>query len=239
MTQTNDAFYEDYVKRGTETFKEDRLERILAAIPPDCRNFLDVGCGTGRNLLYVRPHFPNAHFAGTDIAHDGVAAIRALGFEGVQCDASVAIPYDDSAFDVILCGEVIEHVVDTDRLAAELHRVLAPGGKLIVTTPNLAYAVNRLLLLFGIQPLFTETSYRRNMGRIFRVLGQDKPTQGHLKIFTRRALEELLRSQGFVIERVHGYRTIQTGIAAAIDGLLAKVPALAAGLIVEARPSKR
>jgi SAM-dependent methyltransferase len=233
-----ELFYESYVQRGRGTFAEDRLQRILHSMPAQFHSLLDAGSGNGRNLEFLRQFFPNARMCGAEIAAQGVENIRKLGFEAVQCDVSVEIPYADDSFDVVICGEVIEHVIYTDRLLQEIGRVLRPSGTLILTTPNLAYAVNRVLLLFGIQPLFTETSYHRNLGRVFRFLGQGNQTQGHLKIFTARSLRELVESCGFKVEALEGYLVMQTGIARVIDSVFRRIPSLAGGLIVRARAQK-
>ena len=149
------------------------------------------------------------------------------------------IPFPDDTFEVVVCGEVIEHVIDTDTLLVEIHRVLAPHGRLILTTPNLAYAPNRLLLLLGIQPLFTETSLRTNLGRGLKALGQGNQTEGHLKIFTGPAMRDILRRTNFEIVSFQGYSWIAPGISGRIDKLLSRLPDFAAGFVVEARPLEK
>ncbi len=149
-------------------------------------------------------------------------------------DASIGIPYDDDTFDLVVCGEVIEHVIDTDKLIDEIKRVLAPGGTMILTTPNLAYGVNRMLLLVGVQPAFTETSLRQNRGRVFKWLGQGGATVGHLKVFTQRALREHIAASGLEIGRIEGYQFIDSGPLSVIDGIFRSITDLAAGFIVVA-----
>jgi len=227
-------FYEDYVSRSAGGFLEQRLAKVCAHIRPDVTSLLDVGAGKGRNLQLFASRFPGVRLYGTDIAQEGVDELRAQGFEGVACDASRSIPYEGAFFDVVVCGEVIEHVVDTDGLLTEIRRVLKPTGTLILTTPNLAYMPNRLMLLCGLQPLFTETSLRYNLGRRFRALGQGGPTQGHLKVFTAPALRDLLRSCDFDIRSFEGYSFLTAGVLGRIDHLLSHIPSLAAGFVVAA-----
>jgi SAM-dependent methyltransferase len=186
--------------------------------------------------VYFRELLPDARLCGIDVAESAAAHVRDLGFEATACDASAGIPYGDATFDVVVCGEVLEHVVDTDNLLAEIHRVLAPGGRLILTTPNLAYAVNRLLLLLGVQPFFTETSSSTVLGRGTRLLGQGNSVQGHLRIFTGPALRDILRKTSFETASFQGYRWLSRGLTGRIDAALAIVPDLAAGFVVDARP---
>lgn len=61
-----------------------------------------------------------------------------------------ALPYEDGSFDVVLCCEVLEHLArDPSHMLAEIHRVLAPGGCLVLTTPNAKRLHNTWLLLRG------------------------------------------------------------------------------------------
>jgi hypothetical protein len=71
----------------------------------------------------------------------------------------------------------------------------------VLSTPNLAYWVNRLLLLVGFSPLFLENSAEVKLGRGFRFLGQGSETQGHLRVFTYAALRDLLGRKGFAVTR--------------------------------------
>ena len=195
------TFYENYVVRCSASYAEDRLRKVLSWVPRGAAEGLDVGCGLGRNMKLLRDHQPDLQMVGLDVAEAAVLAARDEGFTSLCADASNEIPFSDASFDFILCGEVLEHVVRTDNLLRELKRVLRPGGTLVLTTPNIAYFPNRLLLLFGIQPLFTETSEDINLGRRFAILGQGRSTQGHLKVFTLSALKELLSLTGWRVFR--------------------------------------
>ncbi len=55
----------------------------------------------------------------------------------VAADMEGRLPFDDATFDRVACLEGIEHVVDRHKTLRELRRVLRPGGKLLITTPNL------------------------------------------------------------------------------------------------------
>jgi SAM-dependent methyltransferase len=106
-------------------------------------------------------------------------------------------------FDVIFCGEVIEHVFSPDRLLRQLASVAQPDGLIVLSTPNLAYWLNRIMLLFGINPFFVENSSKVVLGRRTKRLGQGNPTQGHIRLFTHRAMLDLLAREGFAVRGVH------------------------------------
>ena len=61
-------------------------------------------------------------------------------------------PDSDSSFDVVICNQVLEHIKNIFTPLSEMHRVLRPGGLLILSVPNLAALHNCVLLTFGRQP---------------------------------------------------------------------------------------
>jgi 2-polyprenyl-3-methyl-5-hydroxy-6-metoxy-1,4-benzoquinol methylase len=109
----------------------------------------------------------------------------------------LASAWPEQQFDVIFCGEVIEHVFSPDRLLRQLASVMHDDSLLVLSTPNLAYWVNRILLPLGLNPMFVENSAETMLGRRWRGLGQGNPTQGHLHLFTHRAMCDLLARERF------------------------------------------
>jgi SAM-dependent methyltransferase len=191
---------------------------------------LDVGCGR-RPVLAGRID-PTDEYCGCDIA-EPVEPLPC--FERVNLnEESVADAFAGRRFDVVFCGEVIEHVFSPDALLDDLRELLAPGGLLVLSTPNLAYWVNRLLLLFGISPLFLENSARIKLGRRTRYLGQGNETQGHIRLFTYRAMRELLALQRFELLRIRAVPVWNLPI----DRLICRLaPGLAPDIVYLARPA--
>ena len=228
-------FYDRYVLRQGGAEDEGRIGQMCRLLPADAASLLDVGCSDGRNLRVFRKRLPNARLCGTDIGETMGEMLRAQGFEFVPADASRGLPFHDQSFDVVTCGEVIEHIFDPDTMLDDLRRVLAPNGVLIITTPNLAYLPNRVLLALGVQPIFSEVSLLRNYGRFHRVLGQGNEAQGHLRLFTLPALLEMLADHRFDICGAFGYRWLHRGVVGVVDRLIAIRPSFAAGFVVAAR----
>jgi ubiquinone/menaquinone biosynthesis C-methylase UbiE len=130
--------------------KFERLrELLLDQLPAD--SFLDAGCGDGRYLsaLAEAPDRP-ARVVCVDLSQRildvAEAAATSAGIEGQFIQANLeALPLEDGAFDLVLCTQVLEHLLDPDAGLRELARVLAPGGTLIVSTDHARPVVSRVL----------------------------------------------------------------------------------------------
>jgi SAM-dependent methyltransferase len=111
------------------------LDRLFTAHIPRGGRVLDAGCG--RSLFTeIRPEWPFTIVA-ADVDHDLLRS-RQKSFPGVRWAVAGAhpLPFRDRAFDALFAGELIEHLADPRVAVAEFHRVLRPGGALILTTPN-------------------------------------------------------------------------------------------------------
>jgi 2-polyprenyl-3-methyl-5-hydroxy-6-metoxy-1,4-benzoquinol methylase len=98
---------------------------------------LDVGCGTGALIYRLSNYFRNAEFVGIDSNEDsiGFATSHSLSrckyVKGTFDDANLL-----GKFDIVVCSEVFEHVLDTDRLLNILCAVCKSGGFISISTPS-------------------------------------------------------------------------------------------------------
>jgi SAM-dependent methyltransferase len=130
---------------------------------------LDLGCGDGR----LTAELEAGEVTAADVS--AVALERARGrLPGarlVELEPDAPLPFDDGAFDLVLCAETVEHVRDVQLLLSEIRRVLRPSGTLALTTPaNLSFGGRR-----------------------------PHPLSPHLRFFTRRSLRRLLDELGFEV----------------------------------------
>ncbi len=130
------------VDNGLSALKQ---AQVRALDPRPGRRVLDAGCGRGEVLLACAQ--AGAEVAGLDYSEAAVQITSEVltGVPGadVRRGDVTALPWDDAGFDAVLFGDVIEHLDPDQAVAAiaELRRVLAPGGMLLVHT-----APNRLFL---------------------------------------------------------------------------------------------
>ena len=116
------------------------VARIVAGAPIAGARVLDVGCGLGAIDLLLVEHFGAAHVTGIDVEAPLVARAAArVEAAGLSDRISVRevspgpFPFEDGAFDVLFSKDSMIHIPDKPTLYAEVHRVLVPGGWMVVS----------------------------------------------------------------------------------------------------------
>lgn len=171
---------------------------------------LDVGCGGGDFSKQVADKIETDKIFGIDIVEKSV--VNARGENAINAsvaDCENPFPFADSSFDIVVSNQVIEHLGNTDNFIKENYRILRPGGVCIISTPNLASLHSIISLMLGYQPTCTSVSdelicgnpFDPRHGTIFRSVS----TRLHRRIFTPRALRELLTFHGFYVEKLTGW----------------------------------
>lgn len=133
--------------RGNPSFvwragQDRRLNMILHWAPPTSETRLGTvlinGCGVGMYVKALLPYTEQIYGIDIEAEHLRRAAATVPGAH-YQLAACEALPYPDNFFDLVLSHEVIEHVSDDRVAAAEMVRVLKPGGRAILFAPNRLY----------------------------------------------------------------------------------------------------
>jgi ubiquinone/menaquinone biosynthesis C-methylase UbiE len=168
------------------------------ALTPNCR-VLDIGCGSGRHVAAAyewqnvsvvgadRNHADLAQAADRLRLHDRLGAHQGGTWNLAAADIT-ALPFNNSAFDLIICSEVLEHIAKEQLAVDELVRVLKPGQNLVVSVPRrwpetLCWALSR--------------HYRNTSG-------------GHLRIYNQRGLLRMFQSRNLTHWRTHYAHSLHT-----------------------------
>jgi methionine biosynthesis protein MetW len=220
---------------------EPRFRKVLEiASKQGGERLLDIGCGDGAFTVLLKDALKAKEVAGIEIAPEAIAALGKKGIKAYQLDIDQQpFPFHDASFDIIYCGEIIEHIFNTDHLLEEVHRVLKQDGTAIFTTPNMAGWPSRLALLLGYQPFPTAVSPQHEGAGKLLAKG-DEGQWGHIRVFTTRALVELLKIHHFKIKGLTGcpvsVKTAGskglTSLSQTLDRVMANFPGLASRIIV-------
>jgi SAM-dependent methyltransferase len=113
------------------------------------KRVLDVGCRAG---ALTRAYLEGNEVVGIDVDREALDEAATLGIETLWADAQRPLPFADASFDVVVAGEVLEHLVDPRAFMGEALRVLRSGGTIVGSVPNVFRLKNRLRFLLGRNP---------------------------------------------------------------------------------------
>lgn len=155
----------------------ERIELFRRYVGGPGRKVLDLGCRDG---ALTRAYAEGNELVGVDADREALEEAGKLGIETHWADLDAPLPFPDEGFDVVVAGELLEHLRDPARLVDEAKRVLRPGGTFVASVPNAYRAKNRLRFLLGRKP-------------------EDDPT--HLQMFSPANVRALLT--GFDEPQLH------------------------------------
>jgi dolichol-phosphate mannosyltransferase len=148
--------------------------RVIRGMVDGSTRILDIGCGSSR----IVQSLPQA--VGLDMQLRKLRWLRAPGRQLVQASL-MDLPFPDEAFDCVICSEVIEHIPREDITLTDMVRVLAPGGILVLGTPDYGRWIWRAL----------EGAYKK-------VFPQGYATE-HINLYTRSMLREQIEGMGLTV----------------------------------------
>lgn len=99
---------------------------------------LDIGCGTGETISFIKSLYPKSQVFGLDTSPLAVDYAKARGHQVIVGNA-LKLPYKDNTFDAVLLLDVIEHIKDDQGVLIEAKRILKPDGVVILTAPGLPF----------------------------------------------------------------------------------------------------
>ncbi|MDX6409375.1 MAG: hypothetical protein QOE13_2446 [Gaiellaceae bacterium] len=127
----------------------ERVELFRRIVGGPGRNVLDLGCRDG---ALTQAYAGGNEIVGVDADREALAEAQKLGIETRWADLDDALPFADTTFDVVVAGELLEHLRDPGRVVSEVRRVLRPGGTFVGSVPNAFRLKNRLRFLRGRKP---------------------------------------------------------------------------------------
>ena len=156
---------------------------LLEIAPLTARRVLELGCGEGAFAAAYRARNPAAHYTGIEV-HAPSAAIAEPHVDRLLLGDFEAMDDDEVSggepFDLIVMGDVLEHMTDADRVLARLNGLLADDGHLLVSVPNVAHWTALFHLINGRWPAQESGLFDRT----------------HLRFFTLQSLTEALGRAG-------------------------------------------
>jgi len=199
-------YYDDYWRsEGWETRPARKLLELFERYVSSVDRCVDVGCGDGGTSgVWLREH--SAGYVGVDVSEAAVEMARDRGLDARCIEDAAALPFDNSSFDVAVCVEVLEHLFQPQLAVREIHRVLRPDGRLILTVPNVAHWRIRLDGLLG-----------RWNPRGDHLSAAEPWRDAHVRFFTIRSLTSLIEGCGFKVVDRGGY--VEQGFAYFVPGL--------------------
>ncbi len=163
--------------------------RILLDWVGTQKRVLELGCSTGFMSQYMTEK-RGCQVTGIEV--DEEAAEHAAQFCQRVLSRDLNSPdwntdLENQSFDVVLMGDVLEHLVHPEKVLAQIRKMLAPGGAIVVCLPNIAHWITRLKLLSG--------------NFIYEEGGTLDHT--HLRFYTLETAQRLIERAGFQVTKFH------------------------------------
>lgn len=175
----------------TTDYSDSFNQFVYDEIPPNS-HCLDVGCSTG-NLGFALKTSKGCSVNGIESNPEAAAVARNRGYDQVFVldlnNELTALPSNDQEYDVITCADVLEHLVTPEKVLGHLCRLLRPGGMVVTSLPNVAFALTRLHLLLG------NWEYQK-----YGILDRT-----HLRFYTIKSGRQMIASTGLQITAVKPY----------------------------------
>ena len=163
---------------------------VLPFIPRSCRRLLDVGCAGGEFGALVKQEL-HAEVWGIDPSDEVVerASANLDRFINAPFGAEAGLP--ERYFDVICFNDALEHFADTSTVLQTAKRLLAAGGSLVLSVPNVRYIDNVLHLVVQSDWRYEQRGIRDST---------------HLRFFTKKSIQRTLEAEGFEVQEIAGIR---------------------------------
>ena len=167
----------------------DRVRKdIFSLLPLQSERIIELGCGTGATLKHLKDTGRCTWACGIEQHHDAAEIARLTLDCVIEGDIEkIELPVGTASIDVVLCLDVLEHLVDPWTVVHKLDRLLRPGGVIIASIPN----VRNLQVLL---PLMIRGKWNYTDAGIL--------DRTHLRFFTRDTALQLMECSGLKVDSV-------------------------------------
>jgi ubiquinone/menaquinone biosynthesis C-methylase UbiE len=131
----------------------------------------------------------NFDLYGVDISEKLLDVAKQNGIKTFLCDLDKEkLPFEDNYFDILITGETIEHIVNSNFFLSEINRVLKPKGILILSYPNINTLLGIIMMLFFDLPPMYSARFR----------------SPHVRDWTKKMIKLALKEFGFSVQKMSG-----------------------------------
>jgi 2-polyprenyl-3-methyl-5-hydroxy-6-metoxy-1,4-benzoquinol methylase len=170
----------------TQKYFEYTRNEILPLLPDKISKVLEIGCGTGNTLEWLKAQKQCDWAGGVELHPDAVARAREkLDAVYVGNIEQLDLPIDQGSLDLILCLDVLEHLLDPWTVVRRLQKLLKPGGVFIASIPNVRHHSVLSPLLFKQKWEYTEAGIL---------------DRSHLRFFVKKSAVQLIESSGLKVD---------------------------------------
>lgn len=181
---------EDYYNKR-ENYKMGGMRKslILSLIPDNVGMALDIGCANGELAEVLQEK--GWKVTGTDVSKVAVEESKKFLTDGHCFDIEKEWPKEllDKKFDLVVASEILEHIFEPITFLKKVRPLVAPGGKVVITTSNVLFWKNRFKMLFG------KFEYEK----------AGLMDYGHVRFFTAHTIKSALREGGFNIVKERNF----------------------------------
>ena len=176
-----------YEAKSNDYFDSNRND-ILSLLPRKMNCLLEIGCGFGNTLKYIKDNYQCDWACGVELVHEAAEIARSKVDLVIEGDIeNIDLPIEPETLDVIFCLDVLEHLINPWNVMSKLRVLLKPDGVIIASIPNVRNFHVILPLIF-----WGEWEY----------LDRGILDKTHLRFFTRSTAIKLIESSGLKIDMI-------------------------------------
>ena len=183
---TKDVIEEMYLTKKTDYFSLER-EVFKNSIKGKNLKILDIGCGTGILGAFLKRE-QNCFVAGVEINQSAFQSALSNLDQVVKGNfETIDLPFENNFFDVVVMGDVLEHLVNPINSLNKIHPLLKENGEILITVPNIKHwkVVSKLI--------FNDSWQYEDWGIL---------DYTHMRFFTKKSIKNIIVNQNYSISKI-------------------------------------